>query len=87
MQSTNDIFTAEAIDTAYSCLCKQRRHFPPNADIWDLRFHWQTMRPVLLEQLRTGSYTLSPQQYISKAKGSSIHLWSPVDALALKDAS
>jgi hypothetical protein len=39
MPNLNDIFTPTTLDTAYSWLCKQRRNFPANADIWHLRFH------------------------------------------------
>jgi hypothetical protein len=27
------------LDQAYHCLCQQRRDYPPDADVWDVRFH------------------------------------------------
>ncbi|ECO0967510.1 hypothetical protein AA450_24810, partial [Salmonella enterica subsp. enterica serovar Give] len=35
-------FTLSHINTAYTWLCKSRRRFPANADIWHLRFHRNT---------------------------------------------
>jgi hypothetical protein len=48
MLDTQHVFTEVTLDTAYSWLCKQRRNFPANADIWHLRFHWHTTRANLL---------------------------------------
>jgi hypothetical protein len=33
-------FTETKMDDAYAWLCHRRRRFPPNADVWHLRFHW-----------------------------------------------
>ena len=84
MTANTEIFTDQRIDEAYEWLCKQRAHFPPNADIWHLRFHWATIRPQLLHQLCTQNYQLSPMSSILKADGKIIHLWSALDALVLK---
>ncbi len=72
------------IDEAYQWLCKQRRNHPDNADVWHLRFHWDTERPRILKALHQGDYVLSPLQSITKADGSVIHLWCSADALVLK---
>lgn len=74
----------ESIDTAYQWLCQQRKHFPPNADVWHLRFHWSRLRPQLKQQCLNGCYTLSPLQAVTMACGKTIHLWSACDALVLK---
>ena len=84
MLDTKHVFTEATLDTAYSWLCKQRRNFPPNADVWHLRFHWHSQRQALLESLHKHDYTLLPQSAVTKADGSSIHLWSSSDALVLK---
>ncbi len=65
-------------------MCKQRRNFPANADIWHLRFHWHTIRGELLQKLNKQDYTLLPLSVVTKADGESIHLWSSQDALVLK---
>lgn len=68
--------------TAWAWLCAARRHFPPNADIWDLRFRWPTTHATFLQQLQTGTYRLSPMQRVGKRTPRV--MWSSADALALK---
>jgi RNA-directed DNA polymerase len=84
MPNLNDIFTPSTLDTAYLWLCKQRRNFPTNADIWHLRFHWHRVRQDLLQSLNKQDYTFVPLSVVNKADGESIHLWSSQDALVLK---
>jgi RNA-directed DNA polymerase len=84
MLDTKHVFTEATLDTAYSWLCKQRRNFPANADIWHLRFHWHTIRGELLQTLNKQDYTFLPLSVVTKADGESIHLWSSQDALVLK---
>ncbi|WP_442985809.1 hypothetical protein [Serratia bockelmannii] len=47
-------FADTAIDDAFNWVCTQRRHFPANADIWHLRFHWVSERERLRSTLATG---------------------------------
>jgi len=72
------------LDLAYDWLCRQRRDFPADSDVWDLRFHWCRERKRLVEELRTGQYRFVPMSVITKANGEVIHLWSARDALVLK---
>jgi hypothetical protein len=74
MTTAADIFTEQNVDQAYQWVIKQRAHFPPNADIWHLRFQWHTERVVLLQRLWAGTYQLSPQSAVIKANGTTIHL-------------
>ena len=77
-------FTPEAIDVAYVWLCKQRKNFPPDADVWHVRYHWNTIRCDLFKQLRKQTYQLSPLPRVTKSDGTTIHLWSSLDAIVLK---
>ena len=79
-----DPFTPEAIDVAYVWRCKQRKNFTPDADIWHVRFHWNTIRCDLIKELRKQTYQLSPLSRVTKSDGRSIHLWSSLDAIVLK---
>jgi RNA-directed DNA polymerase len=65
-------------------LCKQRRNFPANADIWHLRFHWHTIRGELPQTLHKQDYTILPLSVVTKADDETLHLWSSHDALVLK---
>lgn len=84
MLDAQHVFSESNIDIAYSWLCQQRANFPPNADVWHLRFHWHSQRQALIDSLHSHDYTLLPQSVVTKADGSSIHLWSSCDALVLK---
>jgi RNA-directed DNA polymerase len=84
MIDTQHVFTEVTLDTAYSWLCKQRRNFPANADIWHLRFHWHTIRGELLQTLNKQDYTFMPLSVVTKADGETLHLSSSQDALVLK---
>ena len=77
-------FTETQLDTAFDWLCQRRRHFPANADVWHLRFHWAREQVHLVERLRQRRYQFSPLQVVQKADGEVIHLWSARDALVLK---
>jgi RNA-directed DNA polymerase len=84
MLDTKHVFTEATLDTAYSWLCKQRRNFPANADIWHLRFHWHRVRQDLLQSLNKQDYTFVLLSVVTKADGESIHLRSSQDAVVLK---
>ena len=72
------------IDEAYTWLCKQRIHHPPNADIWYLHFYWHRERQQIVEELENQTYRFAPLDVIAKTNGKTIHLWSARDALVLK---
>jgi RNA-directed DNA polymerase len=77
-------FTESQLDAAFTWLCHRRRHFPTNADVWHLRFHWAREKVHLLKRLQNRCYQFSPLQRVQKASGEVIHLWSARDALVLK---
>lgn len=64
---------------AYEWVCQRRRHYPANADIWHLRFHWPALSRRLLASVLAGNYRLSPMLVVGKHA-----IWSAQDALVLK---
>ncbi|MDY7806694.1 reverse transcriptase domain-containing protein [Burkholderia stagnalis] len=76
--------TPACLDEAYRWLCAQRRHYPDHADIWYLRFHWQTERHRIMSALSTGTYRFAPMSCVTKASGESVVIWSAADALVIK---
>ena len=48
------------LDQAYRWLCQQRRDYPPDADVWDMRFHRPAERVRLEADLRAGRYRFRP---------------------------
>jgi hypothetical protein len=59
-------FTTAQLDDAYTWLCRRRRHFPSDADIWWFRRCYLNVRSELLQEINSGLYRFSPQQKIIK---------------------
>lgn len=64
---------------AYEWVSMRSRHYPANADIWHLRFHWSTLSGTLLKSVLDGDYRLSAMQIVGKHA-----IWSAQDALVFK---
>jgi hypothetical protein len=77
-------FALSQLDDAYRWLCQQRKHFPPNADVWHFRRQYSAIKSDLLEQINSGRYQFSPQQKIIKHDGKIIHLWGSQDVVVMK---
>lgn len=69
---------------AYHWLCRRRNRAPANADVWHLRFHWQTLGPALFRRVTAGNYRLSAMQVIGGPGRERRAQWSAQDALVLK---
>jgi RNA-directed DNA polymerase len=77
-------FMLSQLNEGYLWLCRQRKLFPPNADIWHFRRQYYAINSDLLDQINSGDYQFSPQQKIVKADGQIIHLWGSQDVLVMK---
>ncbi|HIF9114915.1 TPA: reverse transcriptase domain-containing protein [Photobacterium damselae] len=95
MPNILNVFISDAtIDSAYAWVCKNRNHYPPNADIWDLQFHWEKEREKIKQQLLSGKYQFKPLQIITRQDKTrqdktrqdktTIALWDAKDALVIK---
>ena len=80
----NELVNTDLIDEAYAWLCKQRKHFPENSDVWHCRFHWNTIKSQLIDDLTSNQFNFQPLQKITKSNGGVIHLWTSIDSLVLK---
>ena len=74
----------EAINAAFDWLCKKRRNYHHNHDVWQLRRWWGEKKPQLMAQLRTGTYRLREQHRVF-SQGEEKEIWTVRDALVLKD--
>ena len=74
----------EVLDAAYDWLCKRRRDYPANADVWTFRFRWQDEKTRLRAELLAGRYRFEPLSRVTNREGEVLHLWSARDALVLK---
>lgn len=70
-------------EAAYRWLCQRRQQAPPNADVWDLRFHWPHRKVQWFNCVLAGEYRLSPMQVYQRHDKSWVQ-WSAQDALVLK---
>ena len=73
----------EVLNLAYAWLCQRRKDSGPNADVWDVRWQWDELRPRVQALLRTGQYRFSPTRR-AWLDGEPIEIWSAQDALVLK---
>ena len=80
----NELVNSDLIDEAYSWLCQQRKHFPVNSDVWDVRFHWEAVIAKLMAELRSNTFNFKPLQKITTSTGEVIHVWTSIDSLVLK---
>ena len=80
------IASDSVIDTAYEWLCKRRKDYSHNDEVWDIRFRWTEFKPHLQKTLLAGEYTISSQIVIT-TPGRRTELWSAKDALVLKAIS
>jgi len=71
------------LQQAYDWLCKRRKDYPAQADVWHLRWHWPQRRPQLQADLRQGRYRFGPLQRV-RGREATMEIWSASDALVLK---
>ncbi|MEH1777108.1 hypothetical protein [Nostoc sp.] len=73
----------EVIERAYQWVCKRRLHYHFNSDVWQLRRWWAEKKPLIVAQLRAGTYRFREQRRVS-ARGEVKEIWAAQDALVLK---
>ena len=71
------------LESAWVWLCRQRATAPADADIWHLRYHQETEKKKLLQQLLCGQYRLSPVQVVGRGAERRM-IWCAWDALVVK---
>jgi RNA-directed DNA polymerase len=74
----------EVLDNAFSWLCRRRREYSANSDVWSFRRGWLREKAQIKEQLRSGSYRFSLMSRVTLKDGDETYLWSARDALVLK---
>ncbi len=72
------------LDTAYGWLCKRRRAYPADAEVWSFRRRWTREKERLKRRLAAGRYRFDLLTRARLSDGEVIDLWSARDALVLK---
>jgi hypothetical protein len=80
----NELVNTDLLNESFSWLCKQRKHFPANSDVWDVRFHWNKIKPQLIDELISNTFNFQPLQKVTKSSVEVIHLWTSIDSVVLK---
>ena len=73
----------ETLDIAFDWVCKRRKGYSHNSDIWALRRGWPEIKPNLQQILLAGEYEFDALREI-RTGTEVIDLWSSQDALVLK---
>ena len=74
----------DVLDSAYEWLCRRRRDYSANADVWSFRRCWPHEKQTIKDELRSGNYRFSLLSRITLKSGEEVDLWSARDALVLK---
>ncbi len=74
----------DVLDTAYDWLCKRRRDYPPDADVWSFRQAWAWEKDKLKVDLAASRFRFGLLARITLKDGEKVDLWSARDALVLK---
>lgn len=78
-----EIASDETLEEAYAWLCKRRKEYSPNNDVWNVRWRWAEIKPQLQAALLAGRYRFRPVDRYRTQDGA-IEVWSSLDALVLK---
>ena len=82
----DQIATDDVLETAFQWMCEKRAHHHFNSDVWQVRRWWQEKKPLLQQQLRSGSYQFRELR-LFWGEEELIEYWSSLDALVLKAMS
>ena len=72
------------LEQAFCWLCRQRKHWPDDADVWHVRAQSCSVKQTLILELGNRTYRFDPMARITKANGQTLHVWSAKDAVVLK---
>jgi hypothetical protein len=74
----------DALDAAYQGLCRRRRDYSANSDVWSFRQCWQREKERIKAELLSANYRFALLSRITVKTGDETDLWSARDALVLK---
>ena len=79
-----ELTSDDVLDTAYDWLCRRRRAYPADADVWSFRQAWAQEKDKLKAALAAGRFRFGLLTRITLKDGEEIDLWSARDALVLR---
>ncbi len=82
-----ELASDDVLDAAYDWLCRRRRDYSANADVWSFRRHWSQEKDRIKSDLLAGEYRFSLLSRVTLSDGDEVVLWSARDPLVLKALS
>ncbi len=82
--SLTNLINQDLLESAKRWILNTRKHFPSSDSVWDICFHWDREKKLILRQLVKGHYQFQPVKIIRKQSGETTWLWHAKDAIALK---
>ncbi len=79
-----ELTSDDVLDIAYDWLCKRRRNYSADADVWSFRQRWPAEKDRLKAELAARRYRFGLLTRITLVDGEEVDLWSARDALVLK---
>jgi RNA-directed DNA polymerase len=74
----------DVLDSAFEWLCRRRRDYSANSDVWEFRRRWQREKVQIKDDLLSGNYRFALLSRVTLKDGDDTDLWSARDALVLK---
>ena len=78
-----DIASEEVLEQAFLWLCKRRKDYCPNNDVWTLRWRWREIKARTQAELLAGRYRFETVERLAAGE-ERVELWSARDSLVLK---
>ncbi len=75
-----ELTSDDVLDTAYDWLCRRRRDYPAEANVWSFRQAWTQEKDKLKAASASGRYRFNLLTRITLKDGEDVDLWSPRDA-------
>lgn len=88
--TTEALATDELLNEAFAWLCKRRKNWPPQADVWRFRRNWPAEKERLQQDLLAATYeigVLDRVTVLKDGKPDAADLWSARDAVVMKALS
>ncbi|MBT5503672.1 hypothetical protein HOK15_05675 [Candidatus Falkowbacteria bacterium] len=81
---TRTVGSTGNFEKAFEWLCKKRKNYSPFADVWELRYQWNTEMPQIQQAILSGTYTFDAIRQHRLPDGSIRYIWAARDALVLR---
>ena len=78
-----EIAPDQVLEQAYQWLCDRRRNYSHNDEVWEIRYRWTEIKPLLQAELIAGRYRFSLLKRIRRTEDD-LEIWPALDSLVLK---